>query len=84
VYGNGRAQIDGTWARVYGKRRVLAQRTLSGARMQRLNESWVHYDDEGQTPQMDYGVTLPGHCGGGADEKRDSQSGRKWGLRQRP
>jgi len=69
VYGNGRAQIDGTWARVYGQGRVLAQRTLSGARMQRLNESWVHCDDEEQMLQMDYGVTLPGHGGGGADEK---------------
>jgi hypothetical protein len=37
--------------------------------MQRLNESWVHYDDEEQMLQMDYGVTLPGHGGGGADEK---------------
>jgi hypothetical protein len=38
--------------------------------MQPLNGSWVHYDDEVQTPQMDFGLTLPDRGGGGAEERR--------------
>lgn len=96
VCGDGRDLIDGTWVRVYGQSWAAARWARSGARLQWLNESWVHYDDEEQTPQMDYDLTLPNRADGSAEpderqeshsderERRESRMEQKWGLRQLP
>jgi len=68
VRGDGKDLIDDFRVRVYGQGWAIARWARSGARTQWPNESWVHYDDEEQTPQTDYDVTLP-ECDGSAGER---------------
>ena len=93
---NGTVQTDGIWVKVYG--RALAEAlqpvTLTGARMQPLNESSHYYGDVQQMRQMVCGVTAKLWLNRDAAGKRqtfhgegrggDPTSVQKRELRQRP